>query len=628
MSDAQKLNKLTLSYDNCLVMNISECIIENITNSAFYKMYLKRYVSNISDTYIYFKDSLTYLDYKKIINLCEKEFLNSQYDFSISPSVNNYIEKKEMYLYSRAKLGVELKNQDEKLRDKFNDFANVVNSKMTRKLRDKQMWDSFFMCLMKKSGNFSVPGSGKTSSVLGVYAYLKSRGLVEKIVMIGPKNAFGSWIDEFEVCFDQKEKLKVFNVHDTSYKSVSERRRALKYDVSNRNLILINYESIGSYREELIELISSKTLLVFDEAHKVKRIDGNHASNALAIAQNSPYTIVMTGTPIPNSYSDTYNLFNILFNDEYREFFNFSINMLKNPTKDDVEFINKKIQPFFCRTTKKELSVPEANEDVILDHMATQNENELLRILQLKYRKNKLALLIRILQMETNPKLLLKSLELSDFKCILDDTVEISEIDFVDYSETVKELINEINPTSKIKECIKIVRQLVELENPVIIWCIFKDSIKSLSKSLERIGIKTKCVFGEVPLQDRQKIITDFKDEKFKVLITNPHTLAESVSLHSICHNAVYFEYSYNLVHLLQSKDRIHRLGLPQNQYTQYYYLQTHYQCVDGEFSLGEQIRIRLEEKEKVMLEAIDNNILESMPTNEEDLECIFKNLF
>lgn len=62
MSDAQKLNKLTLSYDNCLVMNISECIIENITNSAFYKMYLKRYVSNISDTYIYFKDSLTYLD--------------------------------------------------------------------------------------------------------------------------------------------------------------------------------------------------------------------------------------------------------------------------------------------------------------------------------------------------------------------------------------------------------------------------------------------------------------------------------------------------------------------------------------------------------------------------------------
>ena len=47
------------------------------------------------------------------------------------------------------------------------------------------------------------------------------------------------------------------------------------------------------------------------------------------------------------------------------------------------------------------------------------------------------------------------------------------------------------------------------------------------------------------------------------MLLTNPHTLAESVSLHSVCHDAVYFEYSYNLVHPLQSKDRIHRLGLP-----------------------------------------------------------------
>ena len=56
------------------------------------------------------------------------------------------------------------------------------------------------------------------------------------------------------------------------------------------------------------------------------------------------------------------------------------------------------------------------------------------------------------------------------------------------------------------------------------------------------------------------------------MLVTNPQTLAESVSLHSVCHDAVYFEYSYNLVHLLQSKDRIHRLGLPDDQKTRYYY--------------------------------------------------------
>ena len=52
------------------------------------------------------------------------------------------------------------------------------------------------------------------------------------------------------------------------------------------------------------------------------------------------------------------------------------------------------------------------------------------------------------------------------------------------------------------------------------------------------------------------------------------------------CHVAIYFEYSFNLVHLLQSKDRIHRLGLPKNTRTHYYFMisdnpKALYQCID-----------------------------------------------
>ena len=108
-------------------------------------------------------------------------------------------------------------------------------------------------------------------------------------------------------------------------------------------------------------------------------------------------------------------------------------------------------------------------------------------------------------------------------------------------------------------------------------------------------------------------------------MITNPHTLAESVSLHSVCHDAIYFEYSYNLVHLLQSKDRIHRLGLPQDQYTQYYFLQENYQTFEGEYSLDKKIYDRLQEKEQIMLNAIDNNVLEILPSSEEELDLIFE---
>ena len=119
-------------------------------------------------------------------------------------------------------------------------------------------------------------------------------------------------------------------------------------------------------------------------------------------------------------------------------------------------------------------------------------------------------------------------------------------------------------------------------------------------------------------------MLRDFRSGKIQVLLTNPHTLAESVSLHSVCHDAIYYEYSYNLVHLLQSKDRIHRLGLPEGQYTRYTYLQVEYQTEEGAWSMDGAVYGRLRQKEQTMLEAIDRHVLETMPTSREDLDAIF----
>ena len=144
---------------------------------------------------------------------------------------------------------------------------------------------------------------------------------------------------------------------------------------------------------------------------------------------------------------------------------------------------------------------------------------------------------------------------------------------------------------------------------------------------MTQCGIGAHVIYGGTSLEERQKLLKDFKAGAFGVLITNPHTLAESISLHDICHDAVYFEYSYNLVHLLQSKDRIHRLGLPEGQYTQYIYLQCVYETKNGAFSMDANVYERLKEKEQRMLDAIDSHVLEVMPTSDEELEAIFAQL-
>ncbi len=229
--------------------------------------------------------------------------------------------------------------------------------------------------------------------------------------------------------------------------------------------------------------------------------------------------------------------------------------------------------------------MPPALPDVVLTLRAGGEENRLLRLLQMKYRKNRLALFLRILQMESDPRMLLTRLDLKDFRYLLDDSAPVEEIDFADYSVEVRQMIENCQPSGKFLRCVEL-------------------------------------------LEERQEILRDFKAGRFQVLLTNPHTLAESVSLHSVCHNAIYFEYSYNLVHLLQSKDRIHRLGLPEGQYTQYIYLQTEYETEDGTWSMDDAVYRRLLEKEQTMLEAIDRRVLEVLPTSEEDLEMIFGPLF
>lgn len=548
----------------------------------------------------------------------------------LSDDVATEIESKREYAEERSRAGVEIKSYDKKYALQFEAYERVVNDLFVRPLRPRQMWDSFFMCAMGKAGNFSVPGSGKTASVLGAFAYLKEKSLVSRIVVICPKNAFESWRNEFKACFGNKTELVEFNVQAPGFSALprDERRRRLRVDTGGCNLILVNYEAAPAYVDELKRLVSEQALLVLDEVHRVKRIDGKWATAALEIAAVSNRTIALTGTPIPNTYLDIYNFLNILFPREYRSFFNFSPAMLRNPSEYEAAAINKKIQPFFCRTTKDDLSVPPANEDAIQKLYVDAETEQIFDVLKMRYRKNKLALMLRVMQLETDPRMLLGDLDPAEYSWLLDENEETGEIDYVDYSEEIEEMILRAPASIKIEHCISLANRLHSEGKPVIIWCIFVKTMFTLEEKLRELGINARIVYGGNSQEEREQTLDCFRNGDIDVLITNPHTLAESVSLHSVCHDAIYYEYSFNLVHLLQSKDRIHRLGLSEGQYTQYFFLQDVYDNYNDGYSLDENIYDRLKEKEQTMLKAIADQQLEVMPTTDDDLNAIFEGLF
>ena len=530
----------------------------------------------------------------------------------------------------RYRAGNEIKRRDPKYEDRFEAFAGVVDAAMTRPLKPRQMRDAFFLATMARAGNFSVPGSGKTATVLGAFAFLAQQDRVDRLMVVCPKNAFDSWRTEWEACFGGKRPLACASTQDAEYHRLgrTDRKRYIRSRLGGSNLILVNYEAAPGVDEELAKLAANRTMLVFDEVHRVKRIGGAQATAALAIAENSLYTLALTGTPLPNTYEDLYNFLHILYPHEYDSFFGFERGELKRAGDEEQQAINERIQPFFCRTTKDDLGVPSACPDNLVEITADGRTEAVMSVLKARYRKNKLTLMLRILQMENDPIDLLEDLDPEEYRWIIEEDEETEDYDTVDYSDKIVDMIRSTGMPLKRERCVRLVDDLVKAGRPTIVWCIFRKSMDDLQRELAARGVEAHVICGDVILDDRTRVLDDFRAGRFPVLITNPHTLAESVSLHSVCHDAVYYEYSFNLVHLLQSRDRIHRLGLPDGQETRYYYLCEEYTGGKRPYSLDREIYERLKLKEDTMLRAIDADLIETQPTTDEDLDAIFAGLF
>ena len=623
-----------IDLSNCIIADLNaegKMIIRNNLDYNYdfnkdydYKNFIKKYVVEVRDRITYFKSDISYITMKKIIDKYNESAAYNKYSFKVSKTLRDYIDGKNIQIDKRKELGKLIKKRDSIVINQFNKFNLIVNSEMERQLREKQMWDAFFIKEMKKSANYSVPGAGKTSIVYGAFAYLNKVGIdkVKKIIMIGPKNSFKSWKDEFIKCFGTKKELKLLNIQDKKYRKQNERISALRFDSENCNLILINYDLLPSLVDVLNEIINSETMLVFDEIHKIKAVGGVWSSAALDICKNAKYKVALTGTPIPNSYLDLYNQLNILFTDEYKTFFKFSTSDLRKTNDTLTTKINDLIYPFFCRTTKKQLNVPEPNPDEMVVSTMTNDEQMLFSYLRRKYSHNGLELYIRLLQASTNPKLLLRNIDPNSIsELFTSEEEEVDSNEYVNfenikfdnsYDQDFANLVNKFDMTSKFWEGIELVKKLVSEGKQVIVWGIFVDTINRIEEELNNAGISAKIIYGATDLEERERRIEEFKSKQFKVLITNPHTLAESVSLHDTCHDAVYFEYSFNLTHMLQSRDRINRLGLPENQYTQYYYLVLKSINPD-EDSIDLKTYNRLEEKKNTMLKSIEGELVESI---------------
>lgn len=102
---------------------------------------------------------------------------------------------------------------------------------------------------------------------------------------------------------------------------------------------------------------------------------------------------------------------------------------------------------------------------------------------------------------------------------------------------------------------------------------------------------------------NRENIIERFlRDPAAQVLIANPAACSEAISLHTACHDAIYLDRTFNAAHFLQSKDRIHRVGLKPTDKINYYLL-------IASNTIDQVVDARLDQKQRKMLQLLETDL-------------------
>lgn len=598
----------------------------------YMKIFLNEFdakVSNECITIDYEGEDEFYEIYKEL----RETVLEEGFEFNLGEKVNqlynDFMSEEERF----GEFSKEARNIRDNILDKskFKNFISTLEADMVnRRLYRLQYLSAFHLAFAQNACNFSVPGAGKTSIVYGAYSYLRNLSedngkYVDKILVICPISAFGPWIDEYESCYGVKP-----DCMRISGEIPKDEKKSYFYSMHPKELTLISYHSTVNLKNDLeFYLKNNNVLVVLDEAHKIKNTNGGIIAQTINDLSEFPKAkFVLTGTPMPNSYKDLYNIFKFIW--PTKDIIRYNLNQLEHMTvnKNDerVDDLINNVKPFFIRIRKGDLAdmpIPIENEPIKVKMGQYQREVYSFIASKIKYDIEELAYtevkkelvkakLVRLMQVAANPSLLVNPIR------TIGTEMEFN-IDGFNESSIVKTVENymSLETPPKFEACYELVKKIRDRGEKVVIWTTYIGNLEGVEKYLNSKGINTVSVYGDTPIESndsevltREQIIKEFKtNNEITALITNPFAVAESISLHKECHNAIYFERTFNAAHFIQSKDRIHRYGLNKDDVINYYYLVT-----DG--SIDEKIHEVLLEKERRMREVIES---EEIP--------LFKNL-
>ncbi|MEU5613692.1 DEAD/DEAH box helicase [Streptomyces sparsogenes] len=423
------------------------------------------------------------------------------------------------------------------------DVSGLLGSDWQAELSEFQHRDIAKLLSLQHGANFSVPGAGKTRVALAVYAAQKAQGKVSRVLVVCPKSAYESWQYETAVCFRHPLRTHVF---DRSLDQWAE-------------VLIVNYERLDRALSTLAGwLKSAPSMIVLDEAHRMKLgVRGTYGAACMALGPLAQRRLILTGTPAPNGSKDLENLLGFVWPGHGQR------SVAQAVAGGDLAYASTVLRPLFTRTTKHELGLPPMElrmRYVDMPDLHAEIYSSLVGGMSTGAARDDLSSLgktaLRLLMAATSPALLVEGASRYEPLAYQLPPLEIPQGDSL---FTLMQNLPDYELSPKYKEAAAIVAENAERGRKTLVWTTFVRSLTTLAQLLQKYG--PAVVHGGTP--DRDEQLRRFREDPgCVVLISNPATLGEGISLHHVCHDAVYVDRDFVAGRFLQSLDRIHRLGL------------------------------------------------------------------
>lgn len=473
-----------------------------------------------------------------------------------------------------------------------------------RELKWFQLRDIRHLLSLENGANFSVPGAGKTTVAFALH--LLTGKLGQHALVVCPKAAFPAWSEIVSDTMDPNgPDTEPFQILSGSAHAIDTLLRA-----GGRRFI-INYDLLIQHPALIAAYLDRQPVhLILDESHRMKAGEASQRGALLLSLSTLPVRRdVLSGTPMPQSSSDLVSQLNFLWPGH-------GLGLEINRGTPPREVLGS----LYVRTTKEELGLPARYTHFHQVGMGRGQlalyglvRSEALRQLS-NVRSDAIDLIgarksvMRLLQLSSNPLLALRAI-----------TSDITGIN----SGLVDQVVED-GPSQKMLAVAAKARELAMYGRKSVIWTIFTDTIEQMLLMLA--DLNPVALYGAVPSGDpsdpetREGRLRRFHvDDDCMVMIANPAAAGEGISLHTVCHEAIYLDRSYVSTHFLQSIDRIHRLGLGPDVVTNVHIFQT--RAPQGLGCIDHSVSRRLATKVRAMQQLLDDRDLHQIALDEENAD-------